>query len=414
MELRKRNIKWLRRNGEVNKVSSAIVPLVSICDFQGGTQPPKSQWITENKDGYIRMLQIRDFTQERTEKEYVPLKTNLKTCEEKDILIARYGASIGKILTGQSGAYNVAIIKTIPDERRILKKYLFYYLKSEIFQNFISNVGTRAAQAGFNKQDLKGLNIYLPSLSNQQQIVDLLEKSQLLIDKRKKQLAGLYSLTQSIFLEMFGDPILNSKNWSNIEFQEVINDIRYGTSTPPTFSDDGFMFIRATNIKKGKVLRDNMFYISKEEASKIQKCKLSLGEIIFVRSGVNSGDNAVVTEEFAGHYGGYDIIVNINEDKVNPFYLNSFFNSIYLNLIIKPLTRRAGQPHLNADQIKSLNIQVPPLDLQNKFEGVYNKIELQKRLLRSSLAQLESNFNSLIQRAFKGELFNDQANLINN
>ena len=91
--------------------------LTDICDFQGGSQPPKEQWTNELKDGYIRMLQIRDFTQGKNENEYVKISNTLKTCEDDDILIARYGASVGKVLSGLSGAYNVAIIKkTLPQD----------------------------------------------------------------------------------------------------------------------------------------------------------------------------------------------------------------------------------------------------------------------------------------------------------
>ncbi|MDE5993624.1 MAG: hypothetical protein K2G87_11315, partial [Oscillospiraceae bacterium] len=83
--------------------------LIDVCDFQGGSQPPKKEWSLNLKDGYIRMLQIRDFTQsEKTVPEYVKIGSTTKTCMSDDILIARYGASIGKILTGLSGAYNVA------------------------------------------------------------------------------------------------------------------------------------------------------------------------------------------------------------------------------------------------------------------------------------------------------------------
>ena len=134
---------------------SNLIYLSDICDFQGGTQPPKEQWSTSLKDGYVRMLQIRDFTQsEKAEPEYVKYSTNLKMCKSDDVLIARYGASLGKILTGLSGAYNVAIMKTIPNENKITKSYLYYFLLSDSFQNMIKSVGSRAAQAGFNKEDL--------------------------------------------------------------------------------------------------------------------------------------------------------------------------------------------------------------------------------------------------------------------
>ena len=99
--------------------------LTDICDFQGGSQPPKDEWLFEKQEGYIRMLQIRDFTQsEKVVPEYVKISKSTKICQADDILIARYGASIGKILTGLSGAYNVAIMRAIHETHMLQKKYL--------------------------------------------------------------------------------------------------------------------------------------------------------------------------------------------------------------------------------------------------------------------------------------------------
>ena len=92
------------------------IKLCDVCDFQGGSQPPKDEWSFDFKAGYVRMLQIRDFTQsERVAPEYIKITKTTRICEADDILIARYGASLGKILTGLAGAYNVAIMRTIPD-----------------------------------------------------------------------------------------------------------------------------------------------------------------------------------------------------------------------------------------------------------------------------------------------------------
>lgn len=144
--------------------------LTDVCDFEGGSQPPKSEWSFTPQEGYIRMLQIRDFTQiGKYDNEYIKLSKSTKICRDDDILIGRYGASIGKILTGLSGAYNVAIIKTIPDENKITKSYLNGYLTSDYFQGHLQSLAkTRGAQAGFNKEDLSQLSILIPPLDLQQ------------------------------------------------------------------------------------------------------------------------------------------------------------------------------------------------------------------------------------------------------
>ncbi|MDK0501152.1 restriction endonuclease subunit S [Clostridium perfringens] len=173
---------------------------------------------------------------------------------------------------------------------------------------------------------------------------------------------------------MFGDPITNSKEWNTFELREGIKEIKYGTSKPPIFSEEGIPFVRATNIKFGRIIENDMKYISEYEAEKIEKCKLSLGDTIIVRSGANTGDNAFVSEEYVGSYGGYDIIVKLNE-KINYIFLNALLNSIYRETIIQPLTRRAGQPHLNSEQIQSLVIYNPPIELQNQFADFVKQVD---------------------------------------
>nr|MBF0223514.1 restriction endonuclease subunit S [Desulfobulbaceae bacterium] len=200
-----------------------FIPITDICDFQGGTQPPKHEWSEKPLGGYVRMLQIRDFTQpERTTPEFVKLSQKLNTCSSDDVLIGRYGASVGKILMGLSGAYNVAIIKTIPDEKKITKPFLYYLLKGPVFQNFIANVGARAAQAGFNKTDLAKFKIPLLSLDDQSRIAHLLGKVEELIVQRKLHLQHLNDLLKSIFLEMFGDPVRNEKGWETRNLTQIV------------------------------------------------------------------------------------------------------------------------------------------------------------------------------------------------
>ncbi|WP_248892742.1 restriction endonuclease subunit S [Bacillus methanolicus] len=353
----------------------------------------------------VRYIQIEDLRDDNHPK-YCLANENYVFANKNNIIIAWDGANAGTVSYGLEGVIGstLAILET--EEKNIYIPYVGKFLQS-IF-NYLRDTCTGATIPHISRNALENLIIPIPSLEKQKFISDTLDKVKEIIYKRKAQIEALDQLMQSVFLEMFGDPINNTKDWRKIIFNDVINSIRYGTSTPPEFSNDGYKFIRATNIKKGKIINDDMLFINEKEAEKLDKCKLKLHELIFVRSGVNSGDNAIVTEEYAGHYGGYDIIVNINNEIVNPYYLNALFNSVYLDLIIKPLTRRAGQPHLNADQIKNLNIQLPPKNLQNKFANIYKKIDKEKLNMIENLRALEQNFNSLMQRAFKGELFTEE------
>lgn len=152
-----------------------IVKFAEYFDIAGGTQPPKSTFLYEPKEGYTRFLQIRDFSSEDTPT-YIPYSKNNKMCQIDDLILGRYGASVGKILTGKTGAYNVACAKIIFNrESEVEKEYLFYWLHSSYFQNFIRAI-SRSAQGGFNKNDLDRLEISIPTVLLQKRLVRILNK----------------------------------------------------------------------------------------------------------------------------------------------------------------------------------------------------------------------------------------------
>lgn len=234
--------------------------LTDICEFHGGSQPPKSEWSSEYKDGYIRMLQIRDFTQEgRVTPEYVKISNRLRLCTEDDILIGRYGASVGKILSGKSGAYNVAIMKAVPDTSVVRKQYLRYYFLSPNFQNYILNLGGRAAQAGFSKDDLARLEITVVSLEEQDKIVNELSTLEKTISTKQKQLKEFDDLVKSRFIEMFGDPLSNSKGYDLSDYGSLFELNAGGTPSKnkPEYWENGNISWIGSNMCQDTILYEN-------------------------------------------------------------------------------------------------------------------------------------------------------------
>ena len=146
-------------------------------NVSGGSQPPKSIFIEQEREGYIRLFQIRDYGQ-NPQPIYIPLSTASKISQKGDILLARYGASLGKVFYAEYGAYNVALAKVVPlyESPLIFQKYIFLYYCSSIYQNEIVN-RSRCAQAGFNKEDLNSLLFPLPPLAEQYRIVEKYEKT---------------------------------------------------------------------------------------------------------------------------------------------------------------------------------------------------------------------------------------------
>ena len=175
------------------------VKLEKVCRYSGGMQPPKSTFIDHPKEGYIRLLQIRDYKTDENAV-YIPKTEKHKTCKETDIMIGRYGPPVFQILRGKEGAYNVALMKCIPDNSKVTNDWLYYFLLSDPVQEKIISVSGRVRQSGVRPDDLNELYISLPSLKVQERIVEkikaesvLVESAERLIDIYKEKIKKLFS-----------------------------------------------------------------------------------------------------------------------------------------------------------------------------------------------------------------------------
>lgn len=141
-------------------------------EISGGSQPPKSQFVDNPKSGYIRLYQIRDYGSNPMPV-YIPKEKANKITKEGDIILARYGGSLGKVFWAKDGAYNVAMAKVIPlfESEFVNKQYLFLFYQSSIYQYLVKD-HSRSAQAGFNKDNLTDLFFPLPPLEEQSRIVE--------------------------------------------------------------------------------------------------------------------------------------------------------------------------------------------------------------------------------------------------
>ncbi len=368
--------------------------------------------INTQQDGYLPVLRSNNIKNGRLNFEnlvYVP-KEKIKDHQflrKGDILITSSTGSlkvIGKNASVQEdykGSFG-AFCKVVRPSEKVSADYFKHFFQSYYYKTTIRNITNGANINNIKTEHIDNLKIPLPPLKTQQKIAAILDEADKLRQLNKKLIKKYEALSQSLYLEMFGDLVNNQKNWDLIPFGTVFNSIRYGTSSPPIYQKEGIPFIRATNVKKGTVEKKGMTYISGDEAKKIKKCKLNEGDLIIVRSGANTGDCCRIPKEYQNSYGGFDLIIEIKEP-YSTFY-NYLLNTIAGKTVLEPLTRRAGQPHLNSKQITELQLINPPISLQNQFAERVQEIDKQKIQVQHSLEQSENLFNSLLQKAFKGEL----------
>lgn len=284
-----------------------------------------------------------------------------------------------------------------PREDVIAKSFFPLFISSDYFLDAAIKISVGSLSPTINWRDLKTLEFELPDLATQRKLAETLWSINDTMETYKKLIAATDELVKSQFMELFGDPVTNTQGREVRPFKDFMLDIRYGTSQPPTFNELGeFKFIRATNIKAGRITENGMLRISADEAAKIEKCRLNGNEIIIVRSGANTGDTCVVTDEYRDQYAGYDIIVTLNLEIANPVFFNELMNTHYMQAIIKPLTVRAAQPHINSEQVQNLPMLVVPLQEQEQFATFVRQSDKSKFELEKALSELTATYKRII------------------
>lgn len=138
----------------------SVKKLTDLMSYAGGQQPPASEFIHEPREGYIRLVQIRDYETD-VYATYIPISSKNKICDDHDIMIARYGVSLGRICYGLNGAYNVALAKVTP-YKPFYKEFLRCFFNTDTFYNGINGSGERSAQQGFNQGNMEAFNLVVP------------------------------------------------------------------------------------------------------------------------------------------------------------------------------------------------------------------------------------------------------------
>ena len=364
-----------------------VVSLGEACDFQGGSQPPKSEHISYEKDGYDRFIQIRDFRDSEKNKTFIPFSEKNKYCKKEDILIGRYGASVGVICTGLEGAYNVALIKCLINKDRLNSKYLFYYLNSERIQTLIIKFSERAAQAGVNPQHLKEFKIPLPPLEVQQEIVDELEGYQKIIDGCK-QVVENYKPTIDI------DP-----SWEMVELGEVC-EINKKSADPKNIFSDDFIYIDIASVesKSGNINFSNILSI-KEYPSRARRI-FAKDDILMSSVRPNLQSFAYVDFDVKNHIAstGFMVLSSIQNKLNSKFLYLLLFSELLLNQMISKM-QRGQYPSINQNDTSKLKLPLPPLEIQKeiakKIEAEIKVIEGNKKLIETYTQKIQDRINKV-------------------
>lgn len=329
--------------------------------------------------------------------------TPLKLAKENDVLICVVGATVGKLNLAIDCAIGRSVAAIRCDSKKLHYKYLYYYLNTWVTR--IRELSQGSAIGVITKDMLYDLNIPMYDISSQIYIVNILDKAQKLMDKRKQQIEALDELVKSKFTEMFGDPILNPKNWEKSMLQECCFKITDGTHDTPKHLSNGKLLITGKNIRRDKIDLTDIEYVSEEDHQMIYKrCNPEYGDVLYTNIGANYGTAVINSLNYEFSMKNVALL-KPNNDKIIGIYLWHYLN-LCRPYILEQNKAGGAQTFMSLATIKKLNIFVPSLELQNQFADFVKQVDKLKFEMEKSLKELEDNFNSLMQKAFKGELFN--------
>ncbi|TCL76425.1 type I restriction enzyme S subunit [Hydrogenispora ethanolica] len=294
-----------------------------------------------------------------------------------------------------------------PNRSILFPKYALYCFKRSDFKRQIAKITKKAVnQASFSTSDLKKLTIPLPPLQKQKRIAAILDKADAIRKKRQESIRLLDEFLQSVFLEMFGQSKDYERNYSIESLDKVSNKITDGEHGTVKRETKGYLYLMARNITTdNKISLKELSFISEDDHKRIYKrCNPEHGDLLLVCVGATIGKVAIVPKMDEFSLARSVALIKPNKNIVNPKFLLHLFNTNYIQKQFNFSKNEVAQAGLYTGQIKKIKLPIPNINHQNNFAEIVEKTEYQKLCLEKSLSDIENCYNSLIQKAFRGEL----------
>lgn len=392
------------------------VRLDECCEIVGGATPSTSVaaywdgdicWVTPKDLSDLKSAYIADTPRKLT-------KEGLANCAA-DVLPAgsvlfSSRAPIGHVaMNTVPMATNQGFKSFIPRLETIHAKFLYHWLRTN--RPYLESLGNGATFKEVSKAVVSRIELSLPPLPEQRRIAEVLDRAEALRAKRRAALAQLDALTQSIFLDLFGDPAFNLKEWPRSQLVELCNsadDIKCGPFGTQLARDEyrtkGIPLWGIKNVNAAFELSTAEF-LEDDTAERLKQYSIEPGDIVMTRKGT-VGNCAVYPEKYPFGIMHSDLLrLRVDRRKCEPVFLSHQLH--YSRDVARQLSLISGgavMPGINVTKLKSLEVLAPPPSIQREFSRRVAAVERLKAVHRTSLASLDRLFASLQHRAFRGEL----------
>ncbi len=378
--------------GNIVTITSGGTPLKSKSEYYLNGKIP---WVKTGDLKVKELIKINDFITEsglnNSSAKLFPINT---------VLVAMYGATIGACsIMKIEATTNQACAALLPSEK-INHEYLYYYIHS-IKQKLI-NQGVGGGQPNISATILKNTSIWLPNKETQLHIANILTKAESLIAQRKESIRLLDEYLKSVFLEMFGDPVSNNKNWTTEKLSKL-GTLDRGVSKNRPRNAPELLGGEYPLIQTGDIANSGLFierYNQTYSEIGLKQSKMWPSGTLCITIAANIGKASIL--KFDACFPDSVVGFVTNQSKCETIFVYYLFR--FLQSILEKNAPQAAQKNINLGILRELPVPNPPLELQTKFAQIVEKTEALKAQYQQSLQELENLYGSLSQKAFKGEL----------
>ena len=389
-------MKWpVATIGEVCEVVSGATPKTGKPEFWDGNVP----WVTPKDLSELGQKYLSDTPRKIT-------RAGLKSCSARMLpaqsVLFSSRAPIGLVaINTLPVCTNQGFKNLVPRFDLVSPDFLFWWLKTQ--EKHIQSKGRGATFKEVSKKIVEDLQISLPPLAEQKRIAGILDAADALRAKRREALAELDILLQSTFLDMFGDPVTNPMGWEVVTVGDEIGFLTSGSrGWAKYYAKDGDTFIRIQNLKDGQLDLGDIAFVNAPESAEARRTKVEPGDVLLSIT-ADLGRTAVVPGGIAkAHINQHLAILRFTN--LNPVFVSYQLASKGGQAQFDRLNREGVKAGLNFNDVKSIRLTNPPLDLQHRFAAIVESLEQQKASQRAHLDELDTLFASLQSRAFRGDL----------
>ena len=337
-----------------------------------------------------------------------PSRANLNV-KEGDIILARMqNTNKVKIITKKEENLIVSTGFIVLRSKDVsFESYLYHLFNSSYFQNKKDRLCTGATQKAINNTNFSKISIPLPPLPQQKAIAAQLDKAQELIQYNEQLIEKYDELQQSLFLDMFGDPVINEKGWEIELIENIAASKKHSIKAGPFGSalkkefyvEKGYKVYGQEQVIKGDLSYGD-YYIDENKYRELESCKVNAGDVLISLVGTY-GKVAVIPEIFEkGIINPRLMKISPNIKIIRPDFLKWLLQNESVKMQLKAYSRGGTMDIINVGIVKKIEIILPPLTLQNDFAQKIESIELQKEQAKEALAKSKDIFQGLLQEHF--------------